>query len=422
MLKNETLGKLQNEAFDKLGPLLSLWLTLKKFTGKEMVAFLEDKYQFEIEAKVSTDDAKAEFIMNLSNGKNKLLRTEVHVDVWEKIISDFEKELISEVKKFVYKDDYEKSFSAKSKFNWVSVYSLIDEISTANSIIFFNSFIGNEEWFDPIVQMHMGIQKSIEQKMNYSKVQDCHNNHNPSDKKKNEFINKCNDNPPIYRQYRILFYPKTREQLKKLVKSENKEYDTLAYVSYLHTSLSIQLAIFTLDDWFETIQRNKPFFSDIENLKGLKLVESGVTAFNIVSLNKVDLGNHILGCLHSQSNMPFEKVSEGIDFLFANNNAWNNSASTVDIDGSIYTTFYEKNNEESNGVNYFIVDDEKIANIKKRFTNIVFNHIIQKGFASKNHSHKKLDPIHSFYSINDQKHYWKFTDQHDASLNLNLDK
>lgn len=422
MLKNESLGKLQDEAFEKLGPLLNLWLTLKNFKGKQMVDYLESKYKFKIEAKVQTIEAKAVFLMNLANGKNKLLRTDVHVDIWENIISDFEKELISEVKKFVYKDDYEKSFSAKSKFNWSSVYSLIDEISSANSIIFFNSFIGNEEWFDPIVQMHMGIQKSIEQKMNYSKIQACHNNHNPSDKKKNEFINQCNDSPPIYRQYRILFYPKTREELKKLVKSENKEYDTLAYVSYLHTSLSIQLAIFTLDDWFEVIQANKEFFNDSENLKGLKLVEAGTIDSNVVSLNKIDLGNYILGCLHSQNNMPFEKVNEGIDFLFANINALNNTVSTVEIDGSIYTTFYEKNNEETNGVNYFIVEDEKIASIKKRFTNIVFNHIIEKGFASKNHLHKKLDPIHSFYSINDQKHFWKFTDQHDASLNLNLDK
>lgn len=421
MIENQNFGKLPDEAYNKLGPLLSLFLVLKKFTGSEMILYLEDKYKFNISLKNNSLDAKGAFIMEVARGARNLAKTKVDIDIWSKIIDDFEKELIPTVKKFVYQDEYEKTFYAKRKFNWASVYSLIDNISNANSIIYFNTFIGTEEWFDPIVQMHMGIQKSIEQKMNYAKVQDCHANFNPSERKKNNFIDACNANPPVYRQYRVLFYPKSREEFKKLIKTENKEYDSLAYVAFLHTSLSIQLAIFTLDDWMEIIQTNKSFFKAIENLRALKLVSDETDQFDITTLNMTALGNHIINCLSSQNNMPFEETYEGIDFLLANTKVWSTDQKAIDVDGSFYSTYYDKENPELKGVNYFPLVENDITKIKLIFTNIVLNHISEPGFASKTHDHKKLDPIHSFY-INANESFWKFTGRHDASLTLNLEK
>jgi hypothetical protein len=393
--------------------LLRLIMAIDNIKGPDMMRALQNRYGIEF----TGEDKKQK-----SNNFNRICREGTglyntpYVKNWKNFYITEESNYMPKLKKALYGKDYnEKSFSKPNKFNWESVYSLIDSTYTAESIVFLNTYIDLEEWFDPIIQMHLCIQKSIEQKINFFRVQECHKNYKEKDK--NKFIGECNKMPPVYRQYRIMFLPMTKSELKQIIDEKGREYETLCYVAYMHTSLSIQLAIFTLDDWGDLINTNKAFFAKENNLHALKLnpdlVEIIRNKFNYPAIY-----SSIKSSIEAQKIIPSDGVNEGIDLLCTLNiNHTSTHDASFGMYDEIWASFY---NKDSNGLNYYKIENEEVAKIKVEFTKILFSHITEEHIATKA-KHKKLDPIHTFYA-NNLKHFKGFTNQHDASLILNLEK
>lgn len=393
--------------------LLRLVMAIANIKGPEMMEYLKNKYGIEF---TGEDSKQKNDNFNRVQREGKGLYNTQYVSNWRNFFITEESNYMPDLKKALYGKDYnEKSFSKPNKFNWESVYNLIDSTYTAESIVFLNTYIDLEEWFDPIIQMHLCIQKSIEQKINFFRVQECHKNFKEKDK--HRFIGECNKMPPMYRQYRIMFLPITKNELKEIIDEKGREYETLCYVAYMHTSLSIQLAIFTLDDWGDLIVANKSFFTQADNLAALKLNTDLVEIIN-TKFNYPAIHASVKASIEAQKIIPDEGVNEGVDLLCALNiNHTSVTDNDIELSDEIWASFY---NKESKGLNYYKIENEEYAKIKVEFTKMLFSHITEEHSARKE-KHKKLDPIHTFY-VNNKKLFRGFTNEYDASLILNLEK
>lgn len=420
------LQLLPDEDRRKLQALLKIYMAIYDFSGDQMLAHLQHNYGLDPEKFYPELDPEGvgRFLRDFATDGSGLSRRKVDLAKWQEIISDLERKCAGDVKTSIYgAGKHGKSFYEQNKINWDSVYNLSNNISKSNSIIYLNTYIGYEEWFDPNVQMHLCIQKSIEQKMNYYNVHNCHKNFKSKDPQKNKHIDKCYEYPPVYRQYRILFYPKDRKQLDNIIDTKDSEYHKLTYAAYMHASLSIQLAIFTLDDWYTLIRENIPFFTNRDNLADLDLNEEIITCIKN-GLSKEELHDLVLKSLEKQKNTPRQANNEGIDFMLANitpiEEYAESSGAGIELKGDIYSTFYEEKRGDTAGLNYFLINDNRQAITKNNFINLVFNKIIKLGIANDDLAYKVLDPIHSFYSSKGAKLFRQFTTHHDASQILHL--
>ncbi len=418
--------KIDPNEYLKLGSLFKLWCTTNNKGYKQLVAHLESNYKgvgFKFPTDIDTTEKKAEFLTNIKNGRNTLSSRAGVEDndalIWRKILTDFEDQYIEDVNDFIYGSFYERTFGGKSHFNWQSILDLINSLTQFESVIYFNTFIGGQEWFAPLIQMHIAIQKSIEQKINYSHIEGCHNDlKTNTNSKSNPFVKKCFANPPIYRQYRVMFYPKTTKDLKALYNKKDREYNTLTFVSNIHTSMSMQLAFFTLDDWFQLIKENSNFFNNSQNLIYLGLNSEEINS-DLAKLSKDRLFSHIASCLYNQRHMPDEKQPNGIDFLYGNSSIWDTSKNKLELNGEMYSTYYEKAIFPEGGVKYYKIEDSNVISTKNEFSNLIIKYLLKVASADSSNSYKQLDPIHNFYLLH-QKQFYKFKDGNDASILLNL--
>ena len=154
------------------------------------------------------------------------------------------------------------------KVNSNTVEKWMKAAEDSERCIFFNTYIKMKDWHNPIIQMHMCLQKSIEQKSNLVSIHDCHSKkgENHSEKVEEDRIPKiisCTQKPPSYKHYRVLFLPLTTDTYNESVSTKDAFYENLKFSAYQHSALSIQLAVMTVNDlmnlWEITFKMAYPF-------------------------------------------------------------------------------------------------------------------------------------------------------------------
>lgn len=183
---------------------------------------------------------------------------------------------------------------------------LIDATINAKKCIYFNTQLSLKEWFHPVIQLHLSIQKSIEQRINFKPMKQCF------EESEKSFC--CNISKPTYRQYRILIIPLTSEELNNELR-ENINFKNNLYSLYaIHTALSMQLSIISLNHLIDHLNnlKSKIDFSELGLSEDLK---------NMIGNNKCNT-NEICAKLKQDlidQNKSTTKYSKKLDYLCIEN-------------------------------------------------------------------------------------------------------
>lgn len=373
-----------------------------RYSGDEMdhatmIEYLMEKYK--IAVKFDKKKKKSNQLYKLlhetynDNGMNK----PENINKWRNFI-DEERDLLN---KSMYEDG--SLDGAKNKIDFDSVFKLIRETDNSKECIFFNTYINMHQWHSPIIQMHLCIQKSIEQQNNFNSVHHCHSLAHDA-KKRGSAIIGCTDNPPMYKHYRILLLPFTTDEFKEYLKDNNSFLENFRFSTLMHCCLSIQLGIVTLTDLEVIIRNNIDFFSDVQNLKQLGLNTDIAKIFD--PKYKVNTEVLLKESIEKMGKIPTQHQETGLDFMCVNTN---------DKKHHIWTA----HNSNEKGLTYKRIENDKCSDIKKKFTSIVFDKVVEESLAHKN-EHSILDPLHKFYSNGKDRKFLRFIDKHNAIVKARL--
>lgn len=323
------------------------------------------------------------------NGPSKLSRLEKGVGMdktpfvanWRKFIEQ-EKTLLSN------EANGGGSLNFPYKFNYGSAMRLSEAAMGAERCIFFNTYINLNEWHNALIQMHLCVQKSIEQKNNLLPVCECHKLKNSHINKRKGAIDECSNNPPSYKHYRILFLPYTHGEFKSKMEektdglSENLKFSTL-----MHRMLSIQLAVLTVTDLANIMIEHPKFFKDKQNLDKLGLSQKLSDLFD----KNEDFLAQLQKDIKRMGKIPENKiVNEGIDFVYFDKKEANNN----DL---LWSAYYG----DKEGLSYYPIKDAKYAIVKKAFSEIIFTAITTKQQSVMPFDILEFDPLYAlFYKDN----------------------
>ncbi|MCJ7447734.1 MAG: hypothetical protein MUO72_08575 [Bacteroidales bacterium] len=267
--------------------------------------------------------------------------------------------------------------------NKESAKKFFDSTVNAELCVFFDTKNNIQEWFDPKLQFHLAIQKSIEQSRNYLHILRCH---------KMEFensISTCRLNPPKRMHLRVIFLPITKDELIPLIKSNGHQQKSLANLILLHVINSIPLALLTIESFADIIKRNKEFFYFPEKTKPI-----GMQKISEAFLSKKNLMIQIKEYLKSNAR-------EAIDFMMYRLEA-----------DSVFTDLWGGKINEYNEIEYFKYEDTSlkeraINEARRNFGKIIFDEVsCSEPFNEVERIEyiSEIDPINYFInSIGDQK-------------------
>jgi hypothetical protein len=297
-----------------------------------------------------------------------------------------------EIKKSMYPKG---SFGdATYKFDIESAYDLIAHADNADTIRFLNTYIDMDEWHSPIIQMHLCIQKNIEQRNNFFAIHDCHDKNG----KNGKAVLACVANPPRYRHYRILFLPLTDKEYSDRLKKQESFYEGLRFSALVHLSLSIQLSVVTATQLAlivtgkEANIKNegfkneiKDFFQNKSNLEILGIKSELETALTQDD-NFREVEQLLKESIELMRDIPNTAKEDGMDFL--------QILRTKKENGQKNLWFAYEHDE--NGLTYASVSKSDYIKVKEQFAEIIFK-VITEPLRPETLNIMKLDPLYPFY-------------------------
>ncbi len=397
---------LPREKFDdayvkQIQKLLGLRLGLLKTIDLKLVDdallkdYLTEKYGIEIK---NTSDA-----VKRMNGYSGYMSKEV-AQKWRQFVTKERKLLITEINQNDPFTSQSNSFDKKSAENFIR------EMEKAKRCVFFNTPVNMDKWFSPDIQLHLCIQKSIEQKNNFQSYCACHKVGANADT-----ITACHQTPPVYRHFRILFIPKTNAELLDK-KSDPIFHETLNFFCASHAALSIQLAIFTVSDFVSLMKNNLTDFEGEDFLLSLGL--------------DVDIKKY----LNSHEGKDIEKLEElirnGIHFQPDYNSAENERERGMDFmcmdpkDETGLVEVWGGYSKDPEGLSYFKYKDHNSEGFhKRRFYQILWKVISNIATQNINHKYKEFDFVHNYYAATGRKmpeDFFVFGHDYDAFAQIML--
>jgi hypothetical protein len=218
--------------------LISLRRTLTTETPHEILDHIKREYELEL--------TKGRDVENPGQFLSKLRPDSpvINGGLKEEVMRNWEK-MIERERQFVWKEiGFGTTIFDSWKFDFGSAKLLIDDICDINNpaeyCLFLNTQLDLNHFFLPEIQLHLALQKSIEQRLNFSAMSRCLNDTNNS----KALIKGCRENRPVFKNFRLLFFPETRVELESL---GDQFQAHLALVCSIHHALSIQLGILTVE-------------------------------------------------------------------------------------------------------------------------------------------------------------------------------
>lgn len=298
------------------------------------------------------------------------------------------------------------------QFNYSSAEGLVKSAENALRCIFFNTYIPMHGWHSPIIQMHLCLQKSIEQGNTFSYIQPCHNSQN-NNSARHPHIKSCTDNPPGISHYRILLLPMTDWELNKETTTSKSFAENLKFSVLMHHTLSIQLALVTVTQFKKIILKNKPFFTNTENLEMLDIDESIIELIeDDTKTSEIEI---LLKSTIERMKMPTEQLNYGLDYMYIEEKENNNRNETSKNEvNNIWGAYYSKDY----GLTYYTPDDEKAIKVKKEFAELMFKSLtIPAPFPSNEFNF--LSPFNKYFKSDPHKKHIIFKENYNALERIN---
>ncbi|MGB4831392.1 MAG: hypothetical protein WBP31_08670 [Chitinophagales bacterium] len=286
------------------------------------------------------------------------------------------------------------------KVNSNTVEKWMKAAEDSERCIFFNTYIKMKDWHNPIIQMHMCLQKSIEQKSNLVSIHDCHSKkgENHSEKVEEDRIPKiisCTQKPPSYKHYRVLFLPLTTDTYNESVSTKDAFYENLKFSAYQHSALSIQLAVMTVNDLMNFMNHNNytEFFQKENNLKILGLNKEFASLIKKKEFNQSQVEVFIT-CLTNMSDIPNRKSETGMDYMLIQREE--SKTKKDDLWTGVLST--------KTGLNYVACEEKKNIEVRREFTQKIFEYITYDGLPSQQETNfSNVDPLYEFNKNKTQK-------------------
>jgi hypothetical protein len=285
------------------------------------------------------------------------------------------------------------------KINTTTVDDWLDAASYSERCIFFNTYIKMNDWHNPNIQMHLCLQKSIEQKSNLLNIQSCHsakgeNKEGKVNKDRFEHIFKCTNNGPSYRHYRLLFLPISTKEFKTHIIEHKSFFDNLKFSALQHSALSIQLGVLTADDLIEFINSEsaRSFFADETTLSILGLNKEFAELIRTKQFGSMHR-QEVIDCLVAMSNIPHEKSETGMDFMIIQR------PDGVGKSEDIWTGFLDNDS----GLNYAACEDKINNGVRREFTKRIMDFVLFESNPGRHASVvSNVDPLFEYNKNREQ--------------------
>jgi len=378
--------QISNHLWESLSKTLRVSKGLKGMENEEFKNYLNNTY-----SEFITDNSEVSRLLKLDINFPKDYESNSNKSKLKKRLSKLGEEFILniiELEAKLIQDSLEviPSFgNLEYNFNFKTVDSLMNSAIDSERLVFFNTFIKRKDWHSPLIQMHLCIQKAIEQKINLSLLYSCHSTNGSIQENSynTNVIGACIKNPPSYLHYRYIFLPITREDFQNNVRERKSFYNNLKFSAHNHCFLSIQIGVITATDLIDIYQGNMDFFENENVLKILKL--------NFKNEDGSVCVNTLIKSIESQSDkIPNSKIEDGIDFLKIYKQK----------EFHIWSAFY---NSELDGLNYSLNDHELKSKVQSDFTDIIFNYTTKIG-RQEDYDFQKFDPLYKLHENKDYLH------------------
>jgi hypothetical protein len=298
------------------------------------------------------------------------------------------------------------------QFNYSSAKGLVKSAENALRCIFFNTYIPMNGWHSPIIQMHLCLQKSIEQGNTFSYIQPCHNSQN-NHTERHPHIKSCTDNPPGISHYRILLLPMTDWELNRETNTSKSFAENLKFSALMHHTLSIQLALVTVTQFKKIILKNKTFFTNSKNLEMLDIDESIIELIeDDTKTSEIEI---LLKSTIERMKMPTEQLNYGLDYMYIEEKEGiENDGLRDDEVSNIWGAYYCKDY----GLTYYTPDDEAAIKVKSEFAELMFKSLTVSAPFPAN-PFNFLSSFNKYFESDPHKRHIIFKDSYNALERIN---
>jgi hypothetical protein len=365
----------------------------KKTNNKrsEGISSLEKLKQYLIKEYGFTQDGLGDLRKKTDGSlENGLIRNK-EPEIWRKFIPAEREKIANEINEGRY-----------SKLYYPSTDGFIRAGEIALQCIFFNTYIPMSGWSNPIIQMHLGLQKRIELGNLYTYIHTCHSSDEDTPDR-DQSISNCHGNPPAITQYRINFIPLTNFEFHKKINSDKSYAENLKFTTFLHHTAGIQLGLLTVNNFRTIINNHKEFFANTENLTALG-IDHELAMYLGDELKKSQIES-ILKRAIERMRMPKEESYNGLDYMYARPKL----AAVGNDNKIIWGAYYD----EENGLTYFPTTEPSIVQVKEKFAQLMFQTMSVTRPIPDN-DFNFLAPIHRFFENETNKSYTLFSEDYNS--------